>query len=395
MKVALVIETSGGGSGRHVIDLADGLIRLGAEVHVVYSRLRKESAGFVTELENLPGVRVQPLDMRRSPHISDIGAIRRLRAYIESNGGFDVLHGHSSKAGAVARFAAIGTKIGAVIYTPHAFRTMDPYLGKFERLVYGSIERVLGNFLTDLLIAVSEDERQHAISLGIRAEVIRTILNGVALPRRIERGLARDSLGIGDDEVCVGFVGRFVEQKAPELLIDAFGAVAADFPKSKVVMVGSGELEGSIRARISRHHLERRVTILTGLKGQDVMPAFDVLVMPSRYEAMPYVLLEAVSFGVPIIVTEVGGASTVVHDGENGFVVRRDDPAAIAEKLRILIESIETRERMRRAALQIREQFSLDAMISRTVDAYESALRAPQRRVGAIAAVQGCCVHGH
>lgn len=382
MKVALVIETSGGGSGRHVIDLASGLVSVGVEVHVVYSRLRAESHLFASEVCALAGVHAHALDLHRSPHVSDVVALARMRAYIEAHGGFDVIHGHSSKAGAISRLAAIGAKIGAVIYTPHAFRTMDPRLPGIQRFVYGSIEKFLGNYLTDVLIAVSEDERKHAVELGIRPEVVNTIVNGVSMPSSIDRGRVRAKLGIGEENVCIGFVGRFVEQKAPELLIDAFNAIASDFPRSRVVMVGSGELEGVVRARIARYQLDSRVTILSGMKGPDVMAAFDVLVMPSRYEAMPYVLLEAVSYGLPIIVTDVGGASTVVRDGENGYVVARDDAAAIAEKLRVVIASRDIRESMARAAFAVREQFELKAMVTKTVQAYESALRCPRRRIG-------------
>jgi glycosyltransferase involved in cell wall biosynthesis len=119
-KVLIVVEASGGGSGRHVVELTDGLLGSGCEVHVIYSRLRADRA-FLNGLAALIGVRTHQVPMRREPHWSDIACLWQIRRYIREAGEFEIIHAHSSKAGPLARLAAIGTD-AARVYTPHAMR---------------------------------------------------------------------------------------------------------------------------------------------------------------------------------------------------------------------------------------------------------------------------------
>ena len=122
-KILMVIETSGGGSGRHVLDLAGSFSDRGHEVHILYSPRRAEPR-FVSELEKIDAVKTTAVDLRRSPHYSDIQALRVIGSYLVQQGPFDVVHGHSSK-GALACIAARRLRI-ASIFTPHAPRSLDP-----------------------------------------------------------------------------------------------------------------------------------------------------------------------------------------------------------------------------------------------------------------------------
>lgn len=155
LRVLLVTEPSGGGSGRHVIDLARELGELSHKVAVVYSPTRAEPT-FVRELERLSLFAVEALPMRRAVGPWDISAARTLQEIIDRLGPFDVIHGHSSKAGALVRLVA--PRGAARVYTPHAFRTMDPSTGTLARRVYGAAESILGRFVSDAIIAVSPEE---------------------------------------------------------------------------------------------------------------------------------------------------------------------------------------------------------------------------------------------
>src|SRR5690606_27955331 len=101
---------------------------------------------------------------------------------IREMGPFDIIHGHSSKAGALTRLA-LPRRHARRIYTPHAFRTMDPTLGKGASLVYGAIESLLGRFFSDAVVCVSDDEKAHAATLlRIPERLLHTVINGVGAP---------------------------------------------------------------------------------------------------------------------------------------------------------------------------------------------------------------------
>ncbi|MBB6483372.1 glycosyltransferase family 4 protein [Rhizobium lusitanum] len=327
-----VLEPSGGGSGRHFLDLCRAMQHRGHSVTAVYSPVRAEAA-FVGELEGIGLDRVIPVAMRRAPGPWDITAWRHLRRIATEQGPFDLIHGHSSKAGALTRLRLPGKHV-PVLYTPHAFRTMDPTLGSKGRLIYGGIERLLGNWLTDQLICVSRDEYNHALSLGISEARLRIVVNGVGSPPTSQRAAIRRRYGVPQDALLFGFVGRMTRQKAPERLVEAFTRIASTLPQAHLLMIGVGELATAVTDMIRTAGLEKRAYIDGGIPGVTAIEAFDVVVMPSRYEAMSYVMLEAAAAGKPLLLADVGGARTVLEHGKNGYIVpNSDDPKELASAM--------------------------------------------------------------
>ena len=327
-----VLEPSGGGSGRHFLDLCRAMQRRGHSVTAIYSPLRAEAA-FVAELEGMGLDSVISLAMRRAPGPWDVTAWWQIRRIIAQQGPFHLVHGHSSKAGALTRLRLPGPHI-PVIYTPHAFRTMDPTLGSRGRMIYGGIERLLGDWLSDRLICVSRDEYNHALSLGIPEDRLRIVVNGVSAPPSGQRAAIRARYGIPQDALLFGFVGRLTPQKAPERLVEAFARIATDLPQAHLLMIGIGELADTVSGMIKAAGLEDRAHLDGAIPGATAVDAFDVVVMPSRYEAMSYVMLEAAAGGKPLLLTDVGGARTVIEPGKNGYIVANsDDPSELAEAM--------------------------------------------------------------
>ena len=140
MRIAHILEATTGGAARHVVDLSAQLIENGHAVSLIYSPLRADSS-FEAEIASLAYEHLVRLPMRRAVGPWDILAARSLRLVLNNLGPFDVIHGHSSKAGALARLAAPQGQ--ARIYTPHAFRTMDPTTGRLGSLIYGGAEALL------------------------------------------------------------------------------------------------------------------------------------------------------------------------------------------------------------------------------------------------------------
>src|SRR5262249_48890593 len=154
----------------HFVDLCGGLAERGHQVTAIYSPVRAEER-FISELTALRLKAVHSVRMNRAPSPSDFSAWRMINRIISKEGPFDVIHGQSSKAGALTRiFRPTGNHVPRV-YTPHAFRTMDPELGRNGFRIFGGIESRFGRHFTDALICVSEDEKRHAmVKLGIPEE---------------------------------------------------------------------------------------------------------------------------------------------------------------------------------------------------------------------------------
>ena len=367
LRLLQVLEPSGGGSGRHFLDLCRGMHSRGHHVEAVYSPVRAEEA-FVRELKAIGLPTVHAVNMKRAPGPSDLACFLELRRIIGRNG-FDIIHGHSSKAGALTRLRLPGPHVPR-IYTPHAFRTLDPTLGRGGRLIYGTIEWALAGFLTDHLICVSDDEFRHALSLHMPEKRMSVIVNGVAPPSAEMAQTLRASFGIAPEAFVFGFVGRLSAQKAPERLIAAFKSIAGSVRNSHLVMVGSGELEGSLRKAIAESGLQNRMHLTAAFTGPQAVPAFDLLVMPSRYEAMSYVMLEGAAAGKAIIATDIGGARTVIADGRNGFILPNSDDTSALAKTMIRAAEPETFKALSATAESLKDRFTLAVMLDRTEALY-------------------------
>ena len=376
VRVLHILEATGGGTARHVVDLCVGLAGQGVEVHLAYSPLRMDRIleGGLPLLRQ-SGVRLLELPLRRAPHPGDLKALLALRKYLKQAGLFDLVHGHSSKAGGLARLLRLLGSAKAV-YTPHAFITLSSDIGDAARWVYGLVERGLSP-LTSALIAVSEDEAREAIRLGYPREKVRIIPNAIDLGT--SQGEAREEvrgrLGLGHNDLAVGFVGRFVPQKAPLILLGAFAKVAPKNPQARLVMVGDGPLKNHLKQRARELALEDRVIWPGFMDGRQAMRAFDIFALSSDYEGFPYVLLEAMAEGLPLVATRVGGTEMAIREGENGFVVPIGDIQGFAQSLDLLLSDTALRRRMGENSRIRVQQFTVDKMVEATLALYKELLQ--------------------
>lgn len=368
MRVLLILESCGGGSARHVVDLASGLLARDHQVSLIFSPQRAES-GFLESIGELPRLDTHALPMERSVTFSDIAKCLELKRLIGKAGPFDLLHGHSSKAGALLRLAQLGKKV-PVVYTPHAPITMDPELSALARTAYSSVERLLTG-LCDRIVCVSPAERDHLLSLGFPEHKLRVVCNGIDTLPRQDRSRVRDTMGIDADTVCFGFVGRITHQKAVDHALPAFAAVCREESNTRLVIVGDGPDLNAMKKLSADLGISHHVIFAGAASGTELMAGFDVFLMPSRYEGMPYVLLEAAASSLPIVMTDVGGADLVVRDAENGYVVGRAQHDALVDRLMSLARQPELRQRMSIRSAEIAADFSLDRMISGTLSVYE------------------------
>ena len=277
----------------------------------------------------------------------------------------------------MVRLAGLGMP-GCKIYTPNAFYSMNPFLSRVLRKIYGQIERVL-SYLSDMIIVVSEAERLHARELGIPAKKLMHIPNGVEPVDLPDRKTARAQFNFAEGEFVIGFVGRLEEQKAPHILFQAVGILIKQFPQVKIMLaiVGEGKLRGTLLDMARDLGMENRVRELGPLNGFFKMPAFDILTLSSAYEGMPYVLIEALFAGLPIVASRLGSTGMIVDSGVNGYLVPPGNVAEFAQALSKLVVSPEKCLQFGRASLKKSKSFTLQTMGNKTLALYQQ-LKCPE-----------------
>jgi glycosyltransferase involved in cell wall biosynthesis len=296
----------------------------------------------------------------------DLRALRRLRSLLEQRR-FDVVHTHTAKAGALGRMAARTAAVPRIVHTYHGF-PFHEFQSRGRRGVYVAIERRLGR-ITDMVLCVGTGVAVEAIRRGLVApERIRTI--GVAVDGVVGAGLpalapgarhrARHALGIPAAATVVGAVGRLTYQKAPEDFLAAMRQLGR--PGVIGVWVGEGELAGHVRRLASAHpgHI-----ILAGERADvpDVLPAFDVFALPSRYEGLPTAVVEAMMCGLPVVATAVNAVADVVVPGETGLLVPPQRPDLMADAVRYLLDRPAAAARMAATAhARLGERFGVPAL---------------------------------
>ncbi len=380
IRVLHVVEAIGGGVKRHVMSILASIDRDRFDVEVAGPPTRPEKSEgetFVADLAQL-GVRFHPIRMRWavSPR-HDLAALVALWRLIR-RGRYDVVHAHSSKAGVLARLA--GRLAGKpTIYTPNALYFLQFPPGR-KRFIYRAIERLAGP-LTTRFVAVSESEREATLAERlVPAEKVVVIPNGIepdAFQRVAHaRAHVRAELGIPLDAVVVGAVARFSPQKDPDTLLRAMRTVIERTRRDVyLVWVGDGELTDEGRRLVSDCGLEQRCRLL-GLRNdvKALMCSFDVAALTSRYEGLPYVLLEAMALGLPVVATDAVGTRDIVQNGVNGFLVPVGSSDAVAEALLGLANSDTRRAEFgERGRRMVAQRFTLEAM-TRQLEALYSEL---------------------
>lgn len=386
MRVLQVMESTIGGTRRHLVDLCHGLLAAGDEVHVVAAAERQ--ASFREDLARLAeaGAAVTELPMVRSiapgtdwRHKNELR--ERIRAVQP-----DVVHTHSSKAGALGRVAAKGAPGLAVVHTPHTFAFLfDRMFSAPKRRLFRAIETRLAR-ATTRMIAVSEGERETMVRAGVVApERVCVVPNGVDPERwRAARALERAELDVGPDAELVLVVGLLNSAKGQDLALRALAAgPLAARPGAVLLLAGHGDDRAALEALAVELGVADRVRFLGW---RDDVPALmataDVVLLPSRWEGMPYVVLEAMAAGKPVVATRVDGARDLVEEGRTGLVVDVGDVDAIAGAVaRVLDGELGALDAVgARAAARIDERFTLEHMVAETRAVYEEAREA----VGAI-----------
>ncbi len=371
----LVTQSNFGGAQKYVFDLATGLDKAKYDVAVA-------AGGHGELLKQLEqkGINVFKLKWLRRP----ICSIRDTLAYFEIKRLLkewqpDVLHLNSSKAGILGCLAARHLPI-KVVYTIHGsvFEAAFPSLAQ-KFFLY--LEKKTAKY-KHKIICVSENDRVLWLKYKlVPTEKLVTIHNGINIyATSLTREEARQRLFQNapqnyNDYQVVGWNGWFYPEKNLEALIQAANLIFTlpKYQNKKILFVifGNGPQEKILKLEVKKINLENRVIFPGAVpEGAKYLKAFDVFVLPSIKEGLPYTIMEAMAAGVPIVASNVGGIPEMIEDGKNGFLVAPRDFEALAEKILQILENQELAQKFSRNSLEKVKEFTLEKMVSKTEQQY-------------------------
>ena len=342
--------------------------------------------GLLTEeARRLPGVQtiIVPSLGRRIHAIGDLLAfvhvfwlLRRLKPVI--------VHTHSSKAGILGRWAAWCARVPLILHTVHGFG-ITPVQPRWMQRLFILLERITG-WVTTHWITVADIDARKGRQWRLFEENVSTIRPGIdpvpfryPLPPAARQRL-RDELGIGSGAYLVGTVACLKPQKAPEDVIAVAKLVCSRMPGARFVLIGDGILRPRLEAQINGEGLNHHVR-LAGWR-RDVpraMDCFDLLLLTSRWEGLPRVMLEAGAAGLPIVATRVGGVEEAVVQPDRVRLYEAGDIAGLAAGVEALLLArgagmLQTSG----AEHQLPKEFHIEEMVKRYQSLYDRLLS--QRR---------------
>lgn len=359
----VITKSNWGGAQRYVYDLATNLpeydvaVAYGGEGELV-RRLQEKHARLIP----IPGM------------VRNVTASKDTQAFFELIKIFrrerpDIVHLNSSKAGALGALAARIARVPSIVFTVHGWPSNEPVspLSKLFRWS-ASLATLL---LCDKVMTVSHFAMMHA-PLGIKTTPVH---NGIEEPNFVPRDEAREFIaelaGIPKDALWMGTLAELHPNKGIDILIAALTSVPIG---SYAIVMGEGVQRQYLEQLIATHNLGDRIKLVGFVRdAASYLKAFDLFVLPSRTEALGYVIIEAGFAGLPVVATTVGGIPEVVDDQLTGILVPPYDAQDLAAALNEMIESPNTRARYG-AALQekVRRYFGLRGMVKKTIEVYES-----------------------
>jgi len=359
VKILHVLEAVEGGTALHVRHLAGQQVKDHAVAVAVPVQRSwgKTDDQFVADLEPR-GVDVWSVGMRRNPaHPVNARAvatmIRRGRAWRP-----DVVHAHSTVGG------LLGRVVGAALRVPVVHTQNGATFATVERgpsAMAGRALEWLGRPFTKAEIAVSDSEADALRSVHPASRVV-VIANGIPWSGASPAPLPECPTVVA---VC-----RFVHQKDPLQVVRVMAGARRSVAGARALIVGYGELEPDVRALIAE--LDPGIEITANIPGPEAMATATVVLLCSRFEGAPYVLLEAMERSRPVVATDVVGSRNAIVEGANGFLFPYADVAAGAAAVARLLRDVELAKRMgtegRRLLL---ERFTVDQMAAKVEGVYE------------------------
>lgn len=362
MKILYVITKSEiGGAQTHVLDLLKEGLRLEHEVSLVSS-----PGGWLEDQVRDLNIKFFPNKFFKNSYnpanlFLALGAVRKVAKELNP----DVVHCHSGGGGFYGRLATFGLPVKRV-FTVHgwSFRPGAPILQRIISLV----AELLMKPLTDKFICVSSYDQNIGISSGVISEKSSVVIhNGVAV--------SDISTKEAKEKITIIFAGRLSAPKRQDIFLKSIALLDSNIKnKININIIGDGPNKDSIENLSERLGLSSITSIKKSVATKELMgqeySSSDILVLISDYEAFPMVIIEAMSYGLPVVVSSVGGIPEAVN-ASVGALVSKNNPEDFAKEIKALILNKEDREKKGQNARKlIEEKFTINKMLDKTFSVY-------------------------
>jgi glycosyltransferase involved in cell wall biosynthesis len=362
LRILHAVRAPVGGIIRHILDLADGQAERGHEVGILADSLTGGERADEALKAIAPKMKlgIYRLPIRREPHPADpVTAMRFLQ--LAKMLKLDVLHGHGAKAGAFVRLKGVSRDI-IRIYTPHG-GSLHYRPETLKGAFYTKLERALMN-RTDLFLFESGFARDtYERVVGKPSGLVRCVFNGVGADEF-------DPVPLAEDATDLVYVGEFRHIKGADLLIEAVARLRAGGRPVTLTLAGDGEETATLKALVAKRKLGDAVRFIGHVKARFGFSKGRLLVVPSRGDSMPYVVIEAAAAGVPLLAANVGGIPEIFGPFSEAMFPP-DNVEAMADAIAEALDKMDAaRERAKALRERIFMNFSQKTLVDGVLDAY-------------------------
>ena len=288
----------------------------------------------------------------------------------------DIIYLNSSKAGGVGRLALWFNRKVKIIYNAHGWY-FNAEISEIKKKIYVLIEKILAK-KTDKIINISKNEYESAISNKIASkDKMCIIYNGIDFQKFLDankyRASTRQKYKISNYDILIGVVGRISEQKNPISSIKAFKFVNKSYPNTKIMFVGSGNLEDEVKEYAKDYNIIDKV-IITGWDEnvEKYIPAFDIAILPSKWEGFGLAIIEYMACDKPIVASKVGGIKDIIEDKKNGLLINANDTKALSEKIIELIENEDLKNRLIYNNRQYKFNYNIENVVKQHIEIFDN-----------------------
>jgi glycosyltransferase involved in cell wall biosynthesis len=366
LKILHVTRTPVGGIFRHILDVAGGQATRGHHVGIICDSTtggeRAEAA--LAAIAPQMKLGVSRIAIQRELGPTDVFGFVRVSRHL-SKLGVDILHGHGAKGGAFVRLMSAPSAIR--VYTPHG-GSLHYGRHTLRGTVYGAIERFLMR-RTELFLFESAFARDaYRAMVGAPGGIVRVVPNGISSAEMVPVEPAANAADLVS-------VGEFRHIKGTDVLIEAVAELHRAGRRVSLAVAGDGEEGPALRQQVSRLGLTDSIRFLGHVQARKAFSHGRLLVVPSRADSLPYVVIEAGGARIPIIASRVGGIPEIL--GQDGNLVPPEDPARLAAAIATALDDpAAAQASAERLGARVRELFSQDAMVEGVLAGYTAAIAA-------------------
>lgn len=378
LRIIHILRAPMGGVLRHVRDLALEHTAQGHIVGIICDNAGNSgyNEAMLEKLSSKLALGVTRVSMDKNVGIKDIFAAAKIRNIVAKQNP-DVIHGHGAKGGLFSRLCGTLTRVKskrpARIYSPHGGSLhFDPASNAGN--LYFKVERGLERYTDQLIFVAAHEQKTYIEKIGDPTCPAKIIYNGIS-----EKEFS--PVGTDDNAADFVFIGELRELKGPDLLVRAISRLKAEGASGiSAVIVGDGEYREELHSLIVERGLQANVTMRSAMPARGAFKLGKTVVMPSRGEAMPYIVLEALAAGKPLVATNVGGIPEIFGNARD--VLIEPDIDLLTARMRLALENLDDLRSRMPDIKRLQSKFTISAMASSMIETYNDAIEMRVKKNG-------------